>query len=119
VDPSTINLFASCQKRLEPNYWRRFHPRNVSHRFPLISLHRRLGRRWYTDRERFLSSKTSPPAKRSHGAAVIGTVAIVAIFLYAVSHNNGPSTSTAPRKADLFPPLRVSQWRFAGRSRRR
>jgi hypothetical protein len=48
-------------------------------------------------------SKTPPPAKRSHGATVIGTVAIAALFLYAVSHNNGPSTSTAPPESRSGP----------------
>lgn len=48
-------------------------------------------------------SRTPPPAKQSHGAAVIGTVAIVALFLYAVSHNNGPSTSTAPPESRSVP----------------
>ncbi len=37
-------------------------------------------------------SRTPPPAKRSHGAAVIGTVVIVA-FLYAVLHKGGPAES--------------------------
>jgi hypothetical protein len=45
-----------------------------------------------------------PPGKRSHGAAVIGTVAIVALFLYAVSHNGGPSTSTAPESRSVPTP---------------
>jgi len=48
-------------------------------------------------------SKTPQPAKRSHSAAVIGTVTIVALFLYAVSHNNGPSTSTAPPESRSVP----------------
>jgi hypothetical protein len=47
--------------------------------------------------------KTPPAAKRSHGAAVICTVAIVALFLYAVPHNNGPSTSTAPPESRSVP----------------
>ena len=44
-----------------------------------------------------------PPAKRSHGAAVIGTVAIVALFLYAMSHKGGPSTFTAPLESRSVP----------------
>ena len=40
-------------------------------------------------------SKTPPPARRAHIPAVIGTVAIAALFLYAVSHTGGPSNSTA------------------------
>ena len=46
-----------------------------------------------------------PPAKRSHGAAVIGTVAIVALFLYAMSHKGGSSSSTAPLESrSVFAP---------------
>jgi hypothetical protein len=51
-------------------------------------------------------SKTPVPAKRSHGAAVIGTVAIVALFLYAVSR---PSTSAAPSESRSVPTPRASQ----------
>jgi hypothetical protein len=52
-------------------------------------------------------SKTPPPAKRLHGAAVIGTIAIVALFLYAVSRTGGPSSSTAPPENRSVPtPLR-------------
>ena len=40
-------------------------------------------------------SKTPPPARRSHIPAIIGTVAIAVLFLYAVSRPGGPSTSTA------------------------
>src|SRR6516165_11004477 len=47
-----------------------------------------------------------PPAKRSGGAAVIGAIAIVALFLYAVSRTGGPSTSTAPPESrPVLPPL--------------
>ena len=48
-----------------------------------------------------------PPAKRSGGATVIGAIAIVALFLYAVSRTGGPSTSTAPPESRSVPiPLR-------------
>ena len=48
-----------------------------------------------------------PAAKRSGGAAVIGSIAIVALFLYAVSRTGGPSTSTAPPDSRSVPtPLR-------------
>ena len=40
-------------------------------------------------------AKTPPPAKRTAIPAAIGTVAIAALFLYAVSRPGGPSTSTA------------------------
>ena len=48
-------------------------------------------------------SKTPPPARRSHIPAVIGTVAIAALFLYAVSHTGGPSNSTAPPESRSVP----------------
>src|SRR6516225_7735117 len=44
-----------------------------------------------------------PPAKRSGDAAVIGAIAIVALFLYAVSRTGGPSTSTAPPESRSVP----------------
>ena len=48
-----------------------------------------------------------PPAKRSGGAAVIGAIAIVALFLYTVSRTGGPSTSTVPPESrSVLPPLR-------------
>jgi hypothetical protein len=47
-----------------------------------------------------------PPAKRLGGAAVIGAIAIVALFLYAVSRTDGPSTFTAPPESrSVLPPL--------------
>ena len=49
----------------------------------------------YRSREIPAYRPAPPPAKRSGDAAVIGAIAIVALFLYAVSRNNGPSTSTA------------------------
>ena len=40
-----------------------------------------------------------PSARRSHGAAVIGCALIVALFIWALSHNNGPSDLTAPSES--------------------
>ena len=63
-------------------------------------------------------SQTPSPAKRSHIPAVIGTVAIAVLFLYAVSRPGGLQLLRCSRKADrAFPG--AGQWRFAGRSRRR
>ena len=44
-----------------------------------------------------------PPAERSGGVAVIGAIAIVALFLYTVSRTGGPSTSTAPPESRSVP----------------
>jgi len=48
-------------------------------------------------------SKAPPPARRSRIPPVIGTVAIAALFLYAVSHTGGPSNSTAPQESRSVP----------------
>jgi hypothetical protein len=37
-----------------------------------------------------------PPTKRGRGVTILGAIAIVAFFLYAVSHTGGPLSSTAP-----------------------
>src|SRR6516165_9531376 len=61
----------------------------------------------YRSREIPVYQPAPPPAKRSGGAAVIGAIAIVALFVYAVSRTDGPSTSTAPPESRSVPtPLR-------------
>ena len=61
----------------------------------------------YRSREIPAYRPAPPPAKRSGDAAVIGSIAIVALFLYAVSRTGGPSTSTAPPESRSVPsPLR-------------
>jgi hypothetical protein len=63
----------------------------------------------YRSREIPAYQPAPPPAKRLGGAVVFGAIAIVALFLYAVSRTDGPSTSTAPPESRSVPTPLPSQ----------
>jgi hypothetical protein len=53
--------------------------------------------------------RTPSPDKRGKGVAIIGAIAIVAIFLYAVFHTGAPSTSTALPESRSVPTPSMSR----------